>query len=79
MKCNATIAVVGKIMANENIHKDSPLGISISKFHELVPVVENKHPHRLHARLEQTPSESHLQNSTKHTTILWGQTNFLKL
>ena len=28
------------------------LGISVSKFYKLVPVVENKDPHRLHARLE---------------------------
>ena len=39
------------------------------KFHELVPVVENKDPHRLHARLEQTPSESHIQNSTIQKNI----------
>ena len=52
------------------------LGISISKFHELVPVVENKDPHRLLARLEQTPSESHLQSCTKYTTLLWGKTDF---
>ena len=50
--------------------------ISVSKFHELVPVVENKDPNRLHAHLEQTPSESHLQNSTRHTTLLWDRTNF---
>ena len=51
------------------------LGIPVSKFHELVPVVENKDPHRLHPRLEQTPSESHFKNSTRHT-LLWGQTEF---
>ena len=39
-------------------------------------VVENKNPHRLHVRLEQTPSESHLQTSTRHTTLLWGRTEF---
>ena len=50
-------------------------GISVSKFHELVPVVENKDPHRLHACLEQTPSESHLRNSIRHT-LLWGRTDF---
>ena len=38
------------------------LDISVSKFHDLVPVVQNKDPPRLHALLEQTPSESHLQN-----------------
>ena len=48
------------------------LGISVSKFHELFPVVENEDPHRLHARLGQTPSESHLKNSTRHT-LLWGR------
>ena len=32
------------------------------KIHELVPVVEHKVPHRLHARLKQTLSESHLRN-----------------
>ena len=52
------------------------LGISVSKFHKLIPVVENKDLHRLLARLEQTPSESHIQNSTRHTTLLWGWTNF---
>ena len=52
------------------------LGISVSKFHEFVPVVENKDPHRLYARLEQTPSESHLQNSKKHTAVLCGRTYF---
>ena len=51
------------------------LGISVSNFHELVPVVENKDPHTLHARLEQTPSESHLQISTKHTILLWARTD----
>ena len=34
------------------------LGTSVSKLHEFVPVVENKDPHWLHARLEQTPSET---------------------
>ena len=29
----------------------------ISKFHELVPAAENKDPHRLHERFEQTSSE----------------------
>ena len=43
------------------------LDSSISKFHELVPVVESKDPHRLHA--------AHLQNSTRNT-LLWGQTDF---
>ena len=51
-----------------NIHHTHPIWVygyimSLSKFHELVPVVDNKDPHRLHARLEQSPSESHLQNS----------------
>ena len=53
------------------------LGITVSKFHELVPVVENKDPHRLHARLEQTPSESRFQNSTRHTKLLWTNQIFL--
>ena len=52
------------------------LGILVSKFHQLVPVVENKDPHRLHARLEQTPSGSHLQNSTRHITLLWERNYF---
>ena len=52
------------------------LGISVLKFQELIPLVENKDPHQLHAHLEQTPSESSLQNSTRHTTLLWGHTNF---
>ena len=52
------------------------LDISVSKFHELVPVVEYKDPHHLHAHLEQTVSESHLQNSTRHTTFLWYQISF---
>ena len=51
------------------------LGISVSKFHELVPLVENKDSCQLHARLEQTSSKSHLQNSTRHT-LLWGRTDF---
>ena len=53
------------------------LGIFVSKFHEFIPVVENKDPHRLHVRLEQTPSESHLQNSTRHTKLFWDWTIFL--
>ena len=53
------------------------LDISISKFHELIPVVENEDPCQLLALLEQTPSESHLQNSTRHSTLLWGWTDFL--
>ena len=52
------------------------LGISVSKFHELFPVVENVDPHRLHARLEQIPSETHLQSSTRDI-LLWGRTDFL--
>ena len=48
------------------------LGISVSKFHELVLV--DKDLHRLHARLEQTFSESH-QNSTRQKTLLLGRTN----
>ena len=48
------------------------LGISVTKFQELVPVVVN----RLHTYLEQTPSESHLQNSTRHTTLRWSRTYF---
>ena len=52
------------------------LDISVSKFHEVVPLVENKVPHRLHARLEQTPSESHPQICTRHTTVHWGRTDF---
>ena len=51
------------------------LGISVSKFHKLVPVVKNKDPHRLHDRLEHIPSESHLQNSTRYTTLLWDRTD----
>ena len=51
------------------------LGISVSKFHELVPVVENKDPYRLHACLEQTPSEPDPQNSTR-CTLLWGRADF---
>ena len=51
------------------------LGISIPKLYKLVPVVENKDPHRLHAPLERTFSESHLQNSTRHTTSLSGRTD----
>ena len=50
------------------------LGVSVSKFHELVPVVENGDQHRIHTRLEQTLSDSHLQNSTRHTTLFWGRT-----
>ena len=38
------------------------LGMYVSKFHEFVRLVENKDPHRLHARLEQTPSELQRQN-----------------
>ena len=34
------------------------LGVSVSKFHELVSVVENKDPYGLHVRLEQTPTAS---------------------
>ena len=52
------------------------LDISVSKFHELVPVVKNNDPHRLHTRLEQTPSESHIQNSTTHTELLWDRNDF---
>ena len=51
------------------------LGISVSKFHKLIPDVGNKDLHWQHARLE-TPNESHLQNSTRHTLLLWGQTKF---
>ena len=46
------------------------LGIIVSNYHGLV-LVEND-LHRLHVRLKQTPSESHLQNSTRHTSLLWG-------
>ena len=52
------------------------LCICVTKFHELVPVVENKDPHQLHACLEQTPNESHLQNSTRHNITL-GPNRFL--
>ena len=45
----------------------------------MVPVDGSKDLHRLQACLEQTPSESHLQNSTRHTTLLWGQTDFLTM
>ena len=45
------------------------LGITISKFNELVPVNVNKDQHRLHARLEQTPSKSLLQNSNTYTNF----------
>ena len=55
------------------------LGISVSKIHEIVTVVENYDPQLLRARLEQTPSESHLQNSTRHTTLLWGRTDSLRM
>ena len=48
-------------------------------FDELVWVVENKDPHWLHAHLEQNSSESHLQNSTRHITLLWGRTDFLTM
>ena len=55
------------------------LGISVSKFHELVPVIVNKDPCiDCTSRLEQTPSESRHQNSIRHTTLLWGQTDFFK-
>ena len=50
------------------------MGVSISKFHELVTVY--KYPHRLRARLKQTLSELHFQNSTRYTTLLWGRTYF---
>ena len=61
--------------AREHYFGQLMLGISVSKFHEFVPVVENKDPHRLNAHLKQTPSESHLQNSTTYT-LLWGQPIF---
>ena len=62
------------LAAREIIFGQLMLGISVSKFHELVPVVENKDSHPLHTRLKQTPSESHLQNATRHTTLLLGRT-----
>ena len=43
------------------------LGISDLKYHELVPVVVNKHLHRMQDRFEQTPNGSHIENSTRHT------------
>ena len=49
------------------------MGISVSKFHEPVPVVENKDPQRLHGHLKQTLSESHFQISIRHTTLIWGR------
>ena len=52
------------------------LGNLASKFHGLVLVVENKDPDRLHARLQQTPSELSLQNSTRHTSLRWAPTDF---
>ena len=52
------------------------LGIFVSKFHEFVSVVENNDPLRLHAPLEQSLSESHLQNSTRHTKLLWDRTDY---
>ena len=52
------------------------LGSSVSKFHELVPVVENKDPHRLHSHLEQTLSELNLQNSTRDSTLFRSRTDF---
>ena len=51
-------------------------GISISKFHGRVPLLENNDSHRLHACWGETPSESHLQNSIRHTSLLWGRTHF---
>ena len=49
--------------------------ISVSKCREHVAVVENINPHWRYALLEQTPSELHLQNSTRHTTLLWVRTD----
>ena len=42
----------------------------ISKFHELIPVVENKDLYRLHVHLEQTPSRSCFKNFTRHNITL---------
>ena len=42
--------------------------VSTSKFLELVPVVD-KDPQQIQARLQQTRSESQLQNSTRRTLI----------
>ena len=50
----------------------------VSKYHELIRVVENKDTHRLLARKEYTPRESHIQNPTRHTTLLWDRTHFFK-
>ena len=50
------------------------LGNFVSKFHELVLVVDNKDPHRLNAHLEQTTNESYFQNITRHT-LFWGRTD----
>ena len=46
------------------------LGVSVSKLHELIPVNESKELHRLHTRLEQSLSESHLKNYTRHNITL---------
>ena len=48
------------------------LDIFLSKFHELIPIVENKDLHQLHAHLEQTPSKSHIQKFHQTHNISLG-------